>query len=108
MQDKIHQPTRTKIFPPLPDIIKAANKAGALGTALSGGGPSVIAIANKNFKEIGDAMKQAAKKHGLTGISKRLEIINEGVFLSCDEVVNEKDRPLLNFAESYFTSPEEL
>ena len=108
MEDRIHQPTRTKIFPPMPDIIKAANEAGALGTALSGGGPSIIALANKNFKGIGDAMKKAAKKHNLTGVSKSIEILNEGVFLSCDEVVNDQDKPLLSFAETYFSNPEEF
>lgn len=82
MQDKIHQPTRAKIFPLMPQLIAAANEAGALGTSLSGGGSAIIALADKNFKEIGDAMKHVAEKHGVTGISKQLEVSNKGVFVS--------------------------
>jgi homoserine kinase len=100
MQDRIHQPTRTKIFPEMPKIIAAANEAGAFGTALSGGGPSIIALANGNFKAIGDAMTAVAKENGITGAAKTIEIINEGVFLSCDEIVNRQNRPLLSFAEA--------
>ena len=88
MQDRIHQPTRTNIFPLMPNLIKAAIDAGAFGAALSGGGSSIIALANKNFNEIGDAMKKAAKKHKLTGTSKTLEIINEGVFVSVEASKN--------------------
>jgi homoserine kinase len=99
MEDRVHQPTRTKIFPAMPKIIEAANEAGAFGTALSGGGPSIIALANRNFKAIGDAMTKVAKQNDVIGVAKTIEIINEGVFLSCDEIVHRQDRPLLNFAE---------
>lgn len=80
MQDKIHQPTRTKIFPPMPDIIKAANDVGALGTALSGGGSTIIALANENINKIAEAMKNTGAKHGITGTIKTLEIISEGAY----------------------------
>jgi homoserine kinase len=86
MDDRIHQPARTKLFPPIPDIIAAANEAGAFGAALSGGGSSIIALANKNFNEIEEAMIEAAKKHNVKGIAKCLEISNKGAFLSYDEV----------------------
>jgi homoserine kinase len=85
MQDRIHQPSRTKMFPPMLDLIQTAIDAGAFGAALSGGGPSIIALANKNFNEIGEAMKKKAKKHGVTGHAKTLDIMNEGVFLSIEE-----------------------
>lgn len=80
MQDRIHQPARTKIFPLMPDIIKAANEAGCLGAALSGGGSSIIAFANKNYKQIEKAMKETAKKNSINGITKTLDITNEGVY----------------------------
>jgi homoserine kinase len=78
MQDRIHQPTRTKLFPVMPKLIKAANDAGALGTALSGGGSTIIALADKNFKEIEKAMITVGIKQRITGTTKTLEIINEG------------------------------
>jgi hypothetical protein len=45
-------------------------------------------------------MVEVAREQGISGISKTLEIINEGVFLSCDEVVNDLDKPLVSFAEA--------
>jgi homoserine kinase len=108
MEDVIHQPARAKIFPPMQLLIDAANNAGALGAALSGGGSAIIALANENFQQIGDAMKEEAERHKITGVAKKLEILNEGVFLSCDEVVNEHDRPLLSFADSYPATIEQL
>jgi homoserine kinase len=81
MQDKIHQPTRTKIFPAMPYIIKAANDAGALGAALSGGGSTIIAFADKDFRKIGEAMREACKKKNVSGVTKTLKIVNDGAFL---------------------------
>jgi homoserine kinase len=44
MADRLHQPYRLHHVPELDDIIAAACEAGAYGAALSGGGPSVIAL----------------------------------------------------------------
>lgn len=79
MQDRIHQPTRTKIFPLMPKLIKAAVDAGALGAALSGGGSTILAFANRDFAQICDAMKKTGEKNGVTGSTKILQIVNEGV-----------------------------
>ncbi len=78
MEDRIHQPTRTKIFPAMPKLIRAANDAGALGAALSGGGSAIIALADKKFQQIGEAMKQAAKQEGVSGTYETLEVDTDG------------------------------
>ena len=44
MQDRIHQPYRESICPLLPRILPLAGRYGILGAALSGAGPSVLAI----------------------------------------------------------------
>ena len=44
MDDRLHQPYRAALIPALVDVISGARAAGAYGAALSGGGPSVIAI----------------------------------------------------------------
>jgi homoserine kinase len=44
MRDRIHQPYRAEICPLLPKLLPLAGKEGVLGVALSGAGPSVLAI----------------------------------------------------------------
>jgi homoserine kinase len=44
MRDRIHQPYRAEICPLLPRLLPLAGKEGILGVALSGAGPSVLAI----------------------------------------------------------------
>jgi homoserine kinase len=88
MEDTMHQPTRTKIFPAMPMLIKAANDAGALGAALSGGGSTIIALATSNFEKIGKAISDAAKSEGVTGIYKTLEISGDGAFAEIEEAAH--------------------
>ena len=44
MEDRLHQPYRARLIPALEAVIATALSAGAFGAALSGGGPSVIAL----------------------------------------------------------------
>lgn len=69
-QDRLHQPARTRLFPPMQAIINAALEAGALGSFLSGAGPAILALANKDEEAIGEAMSIAAAKAGSKGIVK--------------------------------------
>lgn len=78
MEDRVHQPTRTKIFPLMPKLIESAIQEGAYGAALSGGGSSIIAFADKNFNKIADGMKKEAIKGNIKGETKILEINNSG------------------------------
>jgi homoserine kinase len=67
MQDRLHQPGRAQAYPYLEDTIDAAIEAGALGAALSGAGGSVIAIADRNQADVGNAMLRAVGAHGIEG-----------------------------------------
>jgi homoserine kinase len=67
MEDRLHQPGRAWAYPYLEDTIDAAKAAGALGAALSGAGGSVIAIADRKLPAIGQAMAEAANRHGTRG-----------------------------------------
>lgn len=78
MQDRIHQPARTKIFPQMPEIIQSAIDAGAYGAALSGGGSSIIALSDKKLKDIAYGMQKRAEKGGITGKTYILDINNTG------------------------------
>ncbi len=47
MEDRLHQPARTALYPWLPAAIAAAYSAGARGAALAGAGPSVFALCSR-------------------------------------------------------------
>ncbi len=59
MADRLHQPYRTDITPGAAEAMAAARDAGALGAAVSGAGPTVIALTTDNEKQIQRAMAAA-------------------------------------------------
>ncbi len=56
MQDRLHHPYRAKLIPGFEQILSAAVKAGAWGAALSGAGPTLVALTTQNADAIGRAM----------------------------------------------------
>ncbi len=78
MEDRIHQPARTKVFPLMPRIIAAALSEGAYGAALSGGGSSIIALAGHRFKAIARNMVEAAAEGNISGSTLVLDVTNTG------------------------------
>lgn len=61
MEDRLHQPDRTSMYPWLPATIAAASAAGAWGAALSGAGPSVFAFCRRvDADRVAEAMTNAA------------------------------------------------
>jgi homoserine kinase len=77
-QDRLHQPARAEIFPPLYDIFDAAKEAGAHAAYLSGGGSTVAALVTEGEQRIGRAMRLAAAKRGFTGRSIITEPSEDG------------------------------
>jgi homoserine kinase len=68
MADRLHQAARTKLVPALGDIIAAAREAGAFGAALSGAGPSVLAVAPARLaSRVVSRMEEAAAAAGVPG-----------------------------------------
>jgi homoserine kinase len=69
MGDRLHQPHRARaLFPWLGGILSAARGAGALGAALSGAGPSVLAVCREaEAAAVADAMRGALAGAGLGG-----------------------------------------
>jgi len=66
-QDRLHQPARAQIFPPLFEIFAAAKEAGAHAAYLSGGGSAVAALATEGEERIARLMQQAAIARGYSG-----------------------------------------
>ncbi|MFP3904054.1 MAG: homoserine kinase [Armatimonadota bacterium] len=63
MCDRLHQPYRAHLVPGMEKIIAAAVEAGAHGAALSGSGPSILALADEYATSaIEAAMLQAAEE----------------------------------------------
>lgn len=59
MDDMIYQPLRKQFIPGFDEVFAAAYANGALGVAMSGAGPSIIAFVNENIEDIGLAMQKA-------------------------------------------------
>jgi homoserine kinase len=65
MADRLHQPYRLRLIPGATEAYDAAYAAGALGVALSGAGPSLLAFAPDSGEAIGRAMSAAFAAAGL-------------------------------------------
>ncbi|HZJ84854.1 MAG TPA: homoserine kinase [Syntrophomonadaceae bacterium] len=65
MDDMIYQPLRKQFIPGFDEVFTAAYANGALGVAMSGAGPSIIAFANRNIDAISLAMQKAFLNNNL-------------------------------------------
>ena len=83
MSDRLHQSARTSLVPALAEIISAARGAGAFGAALSGAGPSVLAIAPVRLApRVVSAMEETAETHGVSGRGRLLRVRAAGAQVS--------------------------
>ncbi len=78
MSDRLHQPYRAEIFPAMAPIMEAALAAGACGSALSGAGSSILALAFRHPDEIAAAMLEAAHAHDTPARALVLSCAEEG------------------------------
>ncbi len=67
MEDRLHQPYRGGLFPWMEHVAAAARSAGALGCALSGAGPSLLAAVGKGADNVARAMESALGESGIRG-----------------------------------------
>jgi len=78
MQDRLHQQKRSKLIPGLAEALATPRQPGLLGIALSGAGPSVLALAQDHFAEIGETISQGFQQHGIKSAVRQLDIDNLG------------------------------
>lgn len=82
MADRLHQPFRAPLVPGLGEAIAAAGKAGALGAALSGSGPTVFAfVHDEDAGRVGEAMKRAFAKKKVASRWLALQVDRRGVMV---------------------------
>jgi homoserine kinase len=90
MQDRLHQPYRLRLIPALDDVVAAAIEGGAYGAALSGGGPSIIALGPMAHTEgFAAAMEGAAHERGWPGHSIVTRMRESGVQVKEDKADEE-------------------
>lgn len=82
VQDRLHQPYRQGLIPGLSEALKMERMPGLAGVALSGSGPSVVALATARFDEIGKAIAACFDRHGLATTVRNLEAAQEGIVIS--------------------------
>jgi homoserine kinase len=81
MEDRLHQPYRSAIFPALPRLIATALDAGAAGCALSGAGSTVLAFCEGDTAAVCSAFEHTAHAAGVPGHSATAAIDSGGARL---------------------------
>jgi homoserine kinase len=79
LQDRLHQPFRQHLIPGVPEILALPRTPGMLGIALSGSGPSVVALAMAQFEEIGRTIAGCFQRVGVQSTVKVLEADPDGL-----------------------------
>jgi homoserine kinase len=79
MRDRLHHSYREHLVPGFEDVLAMPQMPGLLGLALSGAGPSAIALVTAGFDEIGKAIAAHFERAGLAATIRFLEVAQEGV-----------------------------
>ena len=78
MQDRLHQPYRAVLVPGLDATIEAALEAGALGAAMSGAGPTVVAFVEGETGGVEQAMLAALTDADVTATTRVAQLSAPG------------------------------
>jgi homoserine kinase len=82
MKDRLHQCERQSLVPGLAEALATPPQPGLLGIALSGSGPSVVALAQDRLSEIGETIAARFRSHGVAASVRVLDVDVEGCGLS--------------------------
>ena len=78
MRDRLHQRYRESLVPGLAEALALPRMQGLLGVALSGAGPSIVALADDNEEEISARVANCFEVHGVESTVRILNADNEG------------------------------
>jgi homoserine kinase len=81
-KDRLHQPAREKIFPPMPLLLRSAVNAGAFGAFLSGAGPTILALTYSKELTVAYEIADTADKLGISGEIKVTKVSSRGAHIS--------------------------
>ena len=82
MSDRLHQPYRASLVPGMTSILEEAPNRGALGVALSGAGPTLLALVDRRDprkKELESYLLNTMGSHGIQASARWLRPSIEGV-----------------------------
>lgn len=82
LEDRLHEPFRCLYIPGYANVVAAAIEAGAIGVALCGAGPAMIAFATFNHQQIESAMHAAFRATGIESRTWVLGVDVQGVVIS--------------------------
>jgi homoserine kinase len=88
MRDKLHQPYRAPLVPGMAEILEQATDRGALGVALSGAGPTLLALVDRRSTrkaELEAFLLDTLGRHGIEAQTMWLAPALNGTELSVDE-----------------------
>ena len=78
MCDQLHQPQRESLVPGLAEALALPRMDGLLGVALSGAGPSILALVERNEDEIGSRLANCFSAHKIESTIRTLDVDNDG------------------------------
>ncbi len=78
MQDRLHQPHRRELVPGLAQALSLSHRDGLLGLALSGAGPSVLALTDNHVNGIGEMISRCFREHSIKTTTRYLEVDTGG------------------------------
>lgn len=82
MEDRLHQNQRASLVPGLREALQVALESGAYGSALSGSGPTILAIvAQDKMEQVSQAMVDSLANHGLSARAYFLEVDSAGAIV---------------------------
>ena len=67
VQDRLHQPFRAELIPHCKEIFEITYRHGSLGTYISGAGPCVMAIVERENTAYDNGVLREMAQHGITG-----------------------------------------
>ncbi|WP_334076006.1 MULTISPECIES: homoserine kinase [Paenibacillus] len=95
MRDRLHQPYRAALVPGMARILDEAPRYGALGAALSGAGPTILALTDRNNQrgeELKDFLLRVLDSEGISAKTLWLKPCTHGAA----EITMEKERSILD------------
>jgi homoserine kinase len=78
MCDQLHQPQRESLVPGLAEALALPRMDGLLGVALSGAGPSILALVESHEDEIGARLANCFSAHKIESTIRILDVDNNG------------------------------
>jgi len=81
MCDQLHQPQRESLVPGLAEALVLPKMDGLLGIALSGAGPSILALVTDHADEIGARLANCFTAHKIESTIRLLDVDNDGCLL---------------------------